>query len=444
MKRHTKGLLILMGLAMLGVWVAPADADAVSEQRKAKRKVLATRAARVDAMRKLAERIKGLKITSSTTVHDFVAESDVIETAMRTWLLGMKEVGKPKFDGEVATVEMSVTLKTVIRELKQLYTAYYKGDKIKIYDFAKMTETNKFDKITEIGEGVVPEMLVEAPLIRTGGSGKIPPYWTKHCTGRGRLMAVLAARSDAMRRLAERIKGVRITANTTVVDFVAESDDINVDMKTFLRGAKEVGVRYLRNELIVEVEMEVMLKTVLTTFKSWADIHYKGDKVKIKALQERVEKVRFDKIEETGMGIPPEKYLKGYTPEQVVVLVNAKKAPAWVTDTIRVKGQAAVDTENTNAVQAKLMAYRAAELDARRKLAEKLDGLMITSETSVRNFIAQNDEIETRMLTYQLGAEVVESSKKILDDGTAEVTVEINLKPLWNVIVFYMKKYPLN
>ncbi len=261
---------------------------------------------------------------------------------------------------------------------------------------------------------------------------------------RRKLLATRAARVDAMRRLAERIKGVRITANTTVVDFVAESDDIDVDMKTFLLGAKEVGVRYLRNELIAEVEMEVMLKTVLTTFKSWADIHYKGDKVKIKAIQERVEKVRFDKIEETGMGIPPEKYLRGYTPEQVVVLVNAQKAPAWVTDTIRVKGQAAVDTENTNVAQAKLMAYRAAELDARRKLAEKLDGLMITSETSVRNFIAQNDEIETRMLTYQLGAEVVKNSERILKDGTAEVTVEIDLKPLWNVIVFYMKQYPIN
>ena len=164
----------------------------------------------------------------------------------------------------------------------------------------------------------------------------------------------------------------------------------------------------------------------------------------IKALQERVEKVRFDKVMEVGMGIPPEKYLKGYTPEQVVVLKKAQQAPPWVTDTLRAKGQAAVDTENSNAAQAKLMAYRAAELDARRKLAEKLDGLMITSETSVHNFIAQNDEIETRMMTYQLGASVVESSKKILDDGTAKVTVEIDLKPLWNVIVFYMKTYPLN
>ena len=53
MKRHTKRLLVLMGLVMLGIWVAPVAADAVSEQRKAKRKLLAIRAARVDGMQHL-------------------------------------------------------------------------------------------------------------------------------------------------------------------------------------------------------------------------------------------------------------------------------------------------------------------------------------------------------------------------------------------------------
>ena len=47
------------------------------------------------------------------------------------------------------------------------------------------------------------------------------------------------------------------------------------------------------------------------------------------------------------------------------------------------------------------------------------------------------------MLTYQIGASVVEDSQKLLEDGTAQVTIEIEMKPLWNMIVFYMKKYPV-
>ena len=55
-----------------------------------------------------------------------------------------------------------------------------------------------------------------------------------------------------MRRLAERINGVMITSQTSVRYFVAESDQVNLDMRTFLRGAKETHIRYHAEELIVE------------------------------------------------------------------------------------------------------------------------------------------------------------------------------------------------
>lgn len=443
-------LLVVLAVCAVAGPVFAQGADALNAQQQAKRKLLAIRAARVDAMRKLAERIKGLNITSTTTVQDFVTTDDTIQTAMRTWLLGMKEEGKPRFDGEVAEVTMAVTLRTVEQELKRIYTAHYKGDQFKISDFSKMTETNRLDKITEVGQGAVPDEMVPPPLQPTGptaggGMRRIPEYWKQHCTGRGRLMAERAARVDAMRRLAERLRGVRITAQTTVQDFVAQSDDVNVDMRSFLRGAKEVGVRYHRDELIVEAELEVVLRTVMASFRSWADAHYRGDRVKLRQLEEYVEKVRYDKLRETGMGVPPERYLKGYSSQQITVLQAAAgpNVPDWATSTLRVAGQGAIDMDNPNPAQAKLMAYRAAELDARRKLAERLNGLMITSDTSVQDFVAQSDDIQTRMLTFQQGAHVVDGSQRLMDDGTAEVTVEIDLKPLWNVIVYYMKQYPV-
>jgi len=85
------------------------------------------------------------------------------------------------------------------------------------------------------------------------------------------------------------------------------------------------------------------------------------------------------------------------------------------------------------------MAKRAAELDGRRKLAEKINGLQITSNTSVVDFVAQNDQIRTSMLTFQQGAGVVENSFKLAADGTAEVIVELELLPLWNSILYYQR-----
>ncbi|MBN1941759.1 MAG: LPP20 family lipoprotein [Phycisphaerae bacterium] len=439
MPKRVNMLLVVLGAAMLAT-TALAETGAEAQER-ARKKAMAIGAARADAIRKLAQQIQGLRITSDMTVHDFVTESDAINLDLDAWLRGMKEVGQPKFDGEEAIVEMQVTLKTVIQKLKQFYTAHYKGDKVKINSFEKMTEYNKFDVITVEGHGVVPEDLREEPLVTAGGGGgKIPPYWRKHCTARGRLMAVEAARADAMRKLAQRIQGVRVTADTVVQDYVTQSDDVNLRMDTFIRGAKELGVRYHRDELIVEVEMEILLKTVLTKFKSWADAHYKGDKVKLTALEEKIEKVRYDKIVETGMGVPPKKYLQDYQPEEVVVFekvqATVNTTPAWVTETIRATGEAAVDTEAENKVQGELMAKRAAEMDARRKLAEQLQGLMLTSDTSVKNFMAQSDTVRSRMEAYQLGAKLVDAEVK---DGKAVAEVELDLKPIWQMWIIHIK-----
>ena len=86
------------------------------------------------------------------------------------------------------------------------------------------------------------------------------------------------------------------------------------------------------------------------------------------------------------------------------------------------------------------MAFRAAEIDARRKLAEQIQGLRITSNTSVADFVAQNDEIRTSMMAFQQGAHVLDHTRKVNPDGTAEATVEIDMKPLWNSILFYQRK----
>jgi len=423
--------------------------DALSEQKKAQNKLLALRAARVDAMRKLAERINGLFITSSTKVKDFVTESDDIQTAMQAWLSGMREVGKPKYmeDGTCEVV-MEVTLNEVIMNLKQISNRYYKGNKFKASDFEQMTLTNQTKVLRETGMGAIREELappgdmIDETRVAQGSlpmSAAAKAYWMAHCTGQGRLMAVRAARVDGMRRLAERIKGVAISSQTTVKDFVAESDEINVDMRTFLRGARESGIMYHEDELIVEVEMEVTLRTVLASIKSWAETHYKGDRIKMKQLEEMTVRAKDTVIKETGMGVPPAKYLKQQIGGFQQTTTLATNAPGWINQKLRATGNGAMP-EGMPQGQAKLMAFRAAELDARRKLAEQLDGLMITSNTSVKDFVAQNDEIETSMLTFQQGVRVLDDSKKLMEDGTAEVTVEVDLRPLWDMIMVYQRK----
>jgi hypothetical protein len=338
---------------------------------------------------------------------------------------------------------------TVVENLKEIHNRYYKGNKFKSEDFVQMTQTNDVKVISETGMGAprpawTPEEQFQ-PVAKEGTlesldymGPKAKKFWLDQVQPQGRLGAVRAARVDGMRKLAERIKSVYITSNTRVVDFVTESDQINAVTQTILKGARERAIRYHEDELIVEVEMEVTLQTVYETVKSQFDAKYKGDKAQINSFEERIQKVKNDIISETGMGVPNPKYLKqGPAAEMAAVMIEA--APKWPA-TIQATGNAAIDKTNDNAAQAKLMAFRGAELDARRKLAEEINGLMITSKTSVKDFVTQNDEIQTAMLTFQQGARVIEDSKKVSEDGTVSVTVEIDPQPLWEIVSHYQAK----
>lgn len=444
---------MLMCVAVLTMLVSSLQAQTGRElKRQAQNKLLAYRAARVDAIRNLAEQINGLMISAETTVRDFVTENDEINTEMVAFINGMREKGKPKYmeDGTCEVV-MEVTVREVIANLKKAYTANYKGSKVQINDFEKMEITYKDKILTATGMGAprseewekgtdgMVTVTEETLTSLSHMSAEAKAFWMKYCKPQGRLMAIRAARVDGLRRLAERIAGVRIDSQTTVRDFVAESDDINVDMRAFIQGARETGIYYHPDELIVEVEMTVKLRTVYASLKSWGQTHYKGDKVMIEKIEKLTITSEDRDITETGMGVPPEKYLTDAPVEVIAVSNFGANAPDWASQTLRAVGHAAIDAENSNAAQAKLMAFRGAELDARRKLAEELTGLMITSDTSVRDFVTENDQIRTAMLTYQQGASVVEGSEKVMEDGTVEVTVEIDLRPFWDLIVFYRK-----
>ena len=448
-----KSRSVLVCLCLAGAVLAcarPASGDAVAEKRLAQNKLLAMRAARVDAMRKLAERINGLVITSATRVKDFVATSDTIETAMMSWLSGMKEVGEPKFtpDG-ICEVTLEVTVAEVVVQLQRFHKRFYKGNKIAFRDIEKISVNTTEKVLRETGSGAPrPEFDPRGRLAPPNAGGQdimskaAWAYWMAHCTGRGRLMAARAARLDAYRKLGERINGLLIASETSVKDFVATDDRIQTQMTTFLRGARQVGTRYHENELIVEVELEVTVRELITTLRRLHREFYRGNRVAVADIERLSVRVEDKAIRETGMGVPPERYLKDLLgPGQVAVAVG-RQAINWPA-VARATGQGAIDTNTANAAQAKLMALRAAELDARRRLAEKLDGLMITSNTSVADFVAMNDDIETSMLTYQQGARRVKGSERVLPDGTAEVTVQIDLDELSNMVLYYEQKLSL-
>lgn len=77
--------------------------------------------------------------------------------------------------------------------------------------------------------------------------------------------------------------------------------------------------------------------------------------------------------------------------------------------------------------QQKLMAMRAAQVDAYRVLAERVHGFRITGNTAVSAFATQSDSIRSYVDSFIRGAKVV--GMVAIADGNYEATVELDLTP---------------
>ncbi len=97
----------------------------------------------------------------------------------------------------------------------------------------------------------------------------------------------------------------------------------------------------------------------------------------------------------------------------------------WVPIKISAKGAGAPPASAVNQAQARLMAERAAKVDAMRNLLEQAYGVNISSHTTVRNFVTENDTVRARVDAYLRGAKVVDT--RYLNDGSVEVEMEITL-----------------
>ena len=222
-----------------------------------------------------------------------------------------------------------------------------------------------------------------------------------------KLMAKRAAQADAYRNLSEQVMGFRLTSETFVKDFVSQNDTIRTRLDTFIKGIEIINFRY---EDDGTCEVTVVLRQ--------AELE--------KILGRRLAR-QYGDITAYGYGVPP-------PPEPVVATPAPAPAPAvpeWATRVIRVTGSG-VAPESGSAAQKKLMAKRAAQVDAYRNLAEQIKGVRIDAETTVENFMTKDDTIQTNVNTFIRGAKVV--GVRYLSDGTCEVDIALPLDGLVPII----------
>jgi hypothetical protein len=129
-----------------------------------------------------------------------------------------------------------------------------------------------------------------------------------------------------------------------------------------------------------------------------------------------------------GYGVPPPPEPEVATPPPAP---TAPPAPEWAVKVIRATGSG-VPSDKGSAAQNKLMAKRAAQVDAYRNLAEEVNGFHLDAETTVENFMTKDDVIRTNVDTFIRGAKVI--GVRYLSDGTCEVDLALPMDGLVPII----------
>jgi len=127
---------------------------------------------------------------------------------------------------------------------------------------------------------------------------------------------------------------------------------------------------------------------------------------------------------------PPAPMDPSYPPTPVVqppqVVTTSGGVPSWANDVVRETGQGAVPSHMIGTGQGRLMAERAARLDAQRKLLERVIGLRLDSKTTVGDFVTESDRMSASTSGYIKNS--YEIGKNMDPSGdTANVTMELKL-----------------
>lgn len=191
----------------------------------AQARLLAERAAITDARRNLLETLKGVQLSSTTYVRDFIAQSDQVTTEVNGYLQGAQVVDKSADADGVVRVVMEIDLDALNRIVERYAVA-----------------------------------TTPPPSAPAAGYGSGGPRPGGPAARQAELMALRGAQLDAERQLLEYAKGIQLQSGTYVRDYITERDDIASRVQGYIRRAEKIdeGIRDGVAEVTLRMDMNVI------------------------------------------------------------------------------------------------------------------------------------------------------------------------------------------
>lgn len=233
-----------------------------------------------------------------------------------------------------------------------------------------------------------PEIVTES----NNSAASLPEIW-KNVSIRERLSLIRAAEIDGTRLLLERINGVAIDSESTVNDLSETNDTVKAMIRDTITGVQTVGSPTYHADGRIDIVR----------------------KVNVTQLVRKITEV--------------------YTRKEGGALNSSSKSSIETKDIVfDVLGSAAIRGSDGHK---RILAQRAAQVDAYRRLAERTGSVQITSESTIASLATSDDTIKSSINKIINNAEIV--TIRYNSDNSAEVVLKINLNPIVRTIAKRIK-----
>ena len=189
----------------------------------------------------------------------------VLERALMDKVIAEQQFQVSAFVDESSTRQIGKLLgaETIVSgTISELNDAFYFNAKVVDVSSGKLltaidVETDRTGRLVALYATELPKPPKEKSKPRIFRARGIGVPSKKHTNPTlAKTMAARAAQADAMRNLVVEIEGAKVHGETTVKDYMTESDTVNIHVNSYLRGARVINKTEMPDGA-VEVEMEV-------------------------------------------------------------------------------------------------------------------------------------------------------------------------------------------
>ena len=125
----------------------------------------------------------------------------------------------------------------------------------------------------------------------------------------------------------------------------------------------------------------------------------------------------------------------------VMSAASALAAANWDSAVVTAEGTGVAPPTAYNSVQARMLARRAAIVDAYRQLAEQIKGVNVDADTTVDNMMVTSDVVRTHVSALVQGARIVD--EKVIAEGGYSVTLQVSMFGVSNSLASAVIERPL-